>query len=30
MSPEEEFALDAADFPEWTPNPNWVPDEVTG
>lgn len=26
----EDFLLDAADVPDWQPNPNFVPDEVTG
>lgn len=30
MAPDEEFLLDAADVPDWQPNPNFVPDEVTG
>lgn len=28
--PEDDFLLDAADVPDWQPNPNFVPDEVTG
>lgn len=30
MAPDDEdFTLDAADVPDWQPNPNFVPDEVT-
>lgn len=25
---EPAFKFDAADFPDWKPNPNWVPQEV--
>lgn len=28
--PDENFLLDAADVPDWEPNPNFVPDEVAG
>jgi hypothetical protein len=29
MAPEEDFLADAADFPDWQPNPSFIPDEVT-